>query len=241
MSQFRKIKKVSYSQEPSLSVSFYCYYHGDVPGLDYLDVPHQILPGQQALHVHKHALPHRLQLLQVSIQSEDQKVLMSSCEFAVIDAASGASHPATLLIASLLVGETRKQIDGTLASLPLSFSTLHLKGCELLSRAHSSPRCTVIWRQTRCFLNCQVVTSQVGRTSLAYLHLLKVTHSLDGQLALNCCGRVPWFQLDDGLGPLVQAFQVSSELLQLLFLILHNRRNHQTIRLNTFSSRQKIS
>lgn len=61
----------------------------------------------------------------------------------------GSTHPATLFTASLLVGGTRKQMDGTVASLPLSFSTLHLKGCELLSRAHSSPRCTMICKGPR--------------------------------------------------------------------------------------------
>ena len=56
--------------------------------------------------------------------------------------------------------------------------------------------------------------------SHAYLHLFEVTHSLDGQFALYWGSRVTWFQLDDGLGSPLQAFQVSFELSQLLFLIL---------------------
>lgn len=47
-------------------------YHGEVPCLDDVDVSHQILPGQQALHVHEHRLPHRLQPLQVSIQPGEE-------------------------------------------------------------------------------------------------------------------------------------------------------------------------
>lgn len=53
-----------------------------------------------------------------------------------------------------------------------------------------------------------------------YLHLFEVTNSLDGQFALYWRGRVTWFQLNDGLSPSLQAFQVSFEFIQLLFLIL---------------------
>lgn len=56
--------------------------------------------------------------------------------------------------------------------------------------------------------------------SHAYLHLFEVTNSLDGLFALYWAGRVTWFQLDDGLGSPLQAFQVSFKLVQLLFLIL---------------------
>lgn len=59
----------------------------------------------------------------------------------------------------------------------------------------------------------------------AYLHLFEVADSLDGLFALYCSGRVTWFQLDDGLGSSFQAFQVSFELSQLLFLILWRKRD----------------
>lgn len=59
---------------------------------------------------------------------------------------------------------------------------------------------------------------------MAHLHLLEVTHGLDGQLAPDGCGRVPWLQLDEGLGPLLQEVQLSSELLQLLPLILQQEK-----------------
>lgn len=64
---------------------------------------------------------------------------------------------------------------------------------------------------------------------MAYLHLLEVTNSLDGQLSLYRSSRVTWFHLDDGLGSPLQAFQVSFELIQLLFLILG--RAHKILKL----------
>ena len=54
----------------------------------------------------------------------------------------------------------------------------------------------------------------------AYLHLFEVAYSLDGLLALYGGGGVTWFQLDDGLGSSLQAFQVGLELSQLFFVIL---------------------
>lgn len=48
-----------------------CRYHGDVPGVDDVDVSHQVLPGQEALQVHKQVLPHVLQPLQVPVQPEE--------------------------------------------------------------------------------------------------------------------------------------------------------------------------
>lgn len=54
----------------------------------------------------------------------------------------------------------------------------------------------------------------------SHLHLFEVAHGLDGQFALYCCGGITWFQLDDGLGPSLQAVQVSFKLGQLLLLIL---------------------
>lgn len=48
-------------------------YHGDVPGLDDVNVSHQVLPGHQALHVHVEALPHDLQLLEVPVQPEEPR------------------------------------------------------------------------------------------------------------------------------------------------------------------------
>lgn len=134
-------------------------YHGDVPCFDDVDVPHQVLPGHQTLQVHEHGLPHQLQLLEVSIQSKDQDIKVRVKKKKELTQFSrercclflcGVSlfYPATLFTASLLVGGTRKQMDGTEASLPVSFSTCHLKGLELLSRAHSSPLWTVICRRT---------------------------------------------------------------------------------------------
>lgn len=54
----------------------------------------------------------------------------------------------------------------------------------------------------------------------AYLHLFEVTHRLDGQFSLDRSRWVPRLQLDNGVGFSLQAFQVSFELCQLLFLIL---------------------
>lgn len=138
------------------------------------------------------------------------------------------THPATLFTASLLVGGTRKQMDGTVASLPLSFSTLHLKGCELFSRAHSSPRCTMICRGTSRFplgreatgIRPTLKKQADGEGRAAHLHLLEVADGLDGLLALDCRRRVARFQLHNGLGPSHQTLQVSFKLGQLLLLIL---------------------
>lgn len=110
-----------------------CCYHADVPAFNDVDVSHQVLPGQQALHVHKQRLPHVLQPLEVSIQPEEREVEVSlqrvhtqTCACVTNSAGCSLTHPATLFTASLLVGGIRKQIDGTDASLPLSFSTFHL-------------------------------------------------------------------------------------------------------------------
>ena len=51
---------------------------------------------------------------------------------------------AALSRASLLTGGTMKHTEGTTASLPERLRTFHLKGAELLRRAHSSPLWTVI-------------------------------------------------------------------------------------------------
>ena len=59
------------------------------------------------------------------------------------------SHLETLSTASLLTGGTMKQTEGTTASCPERFRTFHLKGWELLRRAHSSPLWTVIWNRTQ--------------------------------------------------------------------------------------------
>lgn len=56
--------------------------------------------------------------------------------------------------------------------------------------------------------------------STDYLHLFEVTDGLDGLFTLYWGGRVTWFELDDGLSSPLQAFQVSFELSQLLFLVL---------------------
>ena len=44
-------------------------HHGDVPGAYLLDVPHQVLPGEQALHVHVKRLPEHQHLLVASVQT----------------------------------------------------------------------------------------------------------------------------------------------------------------------------
>lgn len=49
-----------------------------------MDVSHQVLPGQHTLHVHKHGLPHHLQLLEVSIQPEEGLEKISTCEVGII-------------------------------------------------------------------------------------------------------------------------------------------------------------
>lgn len=54
-----------------------CCYHADVPAFNDVDVSHQVLPGQQALHVHKQRLPHVLQPLEVSVQPEEREVEVS--------------------------------------------------------------------------------------------------------------------------------------------------------------------
>lgn len=54
----------------------------------------------------------------------------------------------------------------------------------------------------------------------ADLHLFEVADGLDGLFAFYRGSRVSWFELDDGLGSSLQAFQVSLELIHLLFLIL---------------------
>lgn len=54
-------------------------------------------------------------------------------------------YPELMSTASLLVGGTMKQMDGTTASFPLESRTFQLYGWELFTRAHSSPLCTVIW------------------------------------------------------------------------------------------------
>lgn len=69
-------------------------------------------------------------------------------------------YPELTSIASLLVGGTMKQMDGTVASFPVEFRTVQLYGWELFTRAHSSPLCTVIWaKQNEGLLNkCEVIT-----------------------------------------------------------------------------------
>ena len=44
-------------------------HHGDVPRAYLLDVPHQILPREQALHVHVKRLPEHQHLLVASVQT----------------------------------------------------------------------------------------------------------------------------------------------------------------------------
>lgn len=50
--------------------------------------------------------------------------------------------------------------------------------------------------------------------------MLEVTDSLNGQFAFDGGGGVTWFQLDNGLGSLVQAGHHGLELIQLFLLLL---------------------
>lgn len=52
------------------------------------------------------------------------------------------------------------------------------------------------------------------------LLLLEVADGLNGQFAFNGCGGTARFQLDDGLGSLVQSRHQSLKLVQLFLLIL---------------------
>ena len=54
----------------------------------------------------------------------------------------------------------------------------------------------------------------------SYLHLLEVTHSLNGEFALDGNGWVSWLQLNNGLCPLAQAGDLALQLIELLFLLL---------------------
>lgn len=66
------------------------------------------------------------------------------------------SYPELTSTASLLVGGTIKQMDGTVASFPLEFRTFQLYGWELFNRTHSSPLCTVIWAPKKKDVNYEV-------------------------------------------------------------------------------------
>lgn len=50
--------------------------------------------------------------------------------------------------------------------------------------------------------------------------MLEVTDSLNRQFAFDGGGGVAWFQLDDGLGSLVQAGHKGLVFIQLFFLLL---------------------
>lgn len=50
--------------------------------------------------------------------------------------------------------------------------------------------------------------------------MLEVTDSLNGQFSFDGGGGVTWFQLDDGLGSLVQAGHHGLEFIQLFLLFL---------------------
>lgn len=54
----------------------------------------------------------------------------------------------------------------------------------------------------------------------SHLLLLEITDGLDGQFAFDGGGGVTWFQLDDGLGSLVQAGHQGFVFIQLLPLLL---------------------
>lgn len=44
--------------------------YGDVPCANKLDVPHQVLPGQKALHITMQSLPQNRRLLETSVQTK---------------------------------------------------------------------------------------------------------------------------------------------------------------------------
>jgi len=48
-------------------------YHDEIPGVDKQDIPHVVLPGQQALHINMQPLPKNHQLLQTRIHTEVKK------------------------------------------------------------------------------------------------------------------------------------------------------------------------
>lgn len=56
--------------------------------------------------------------------------------------------------------------------------------------------------------------------SVPHLLLLEVTDGLNGQFAFDWSGGVAWFQLNDGLGSLVQARHHRLEFIQLFSLLL---------------------
>lgn len=56
--------------------------------------------------------------------------------------------------------------------------------------------------------------------NVSHLLLLEVTDGLNGQFAFDWGGGVAWFQLDDGLGSLVQARHHRLEFIQLFSLLL---------------------
>lgn len=82
-----------------------------------MDVSHQVLPGQQALHVHKQRLPHHLQLLEVSIQPEEvcrrrtAHFKISLLKSSVIAEPSGLNSPGHT-VHRVLIGGRNHEADG---------------------------------------------------------------------------------------------------------------------------------
>lgn len=71
------------------------------------------------------------------------------------------------------------------------------------------------------------------RSSHSNLLLFEVTHSLNWQFAFDGSGRVAWFQLDDGLGSLVQASCKSLKFIQLFSLLLLMTKTKTLIRIKS--------
>lgn len=72
--------------------------------------------------------------------------------------------------------------------------------------------------------------------SMCHLLLLEVTNSLNGLFAFDRRGGVTRFQLDDGLGSLVQARHKGLEFIQLFSLLLRLMKMKQTNQIMTLSS-----
>lgn len=94
---------------------FVSCYHGDIPGPDDVDVSHQVLPGQQTLHVHEQGLPHALQLLQVPVQPDGGQMEIITCSFRIIFISGHKNRRANSpsdTVHCVLIGGWNQEADG---------------------------------------------------------------------------------------------------------------------------------
>lgn len=84
-----------------------------------MDVSHQVLPGQQTLHVHKHRLPHCLQPLEISVQSEEEKTKICTFQTNCLNVdLTDLRRPGETLsspsnaVHSVLIGGRNQEADG---------------------------------------------------------------------------------------------------------------------------------